>query len=226
MSEEVVSATAPQEQQKTNDKEYNFRALENKAREFERKAMEAERRALEAEKKAQEALQTRQQPRHDDEDDDDNEPYVDHKRLSKKLSSFERKMEEKIDKRAEEKAFMMVQKERQDSWLRSNSDFYDVMQHANKLAEQDPELAETILAMPEGFERQKLVYKNIKTLGLHKPKVAEPSIQQKIDANQKSPYYQPTGVGSAPYSQGGDFSPAGQKQAYSKLQELKSRLRI
>jgi len=90
----------------------------------------------------------------------------------------------------------------------------------------DPELAESILEMPEGFERQKLVYKNIKALGIHKPAMKEPSIQEKVDANRRSPYYQPSGVSTAPYSQVGDFSNTGQKQAYEKMQQLKSQLRI
>ena len=50
--------------------------------------------------------------------------------------------------------------------------------------------------------------------------------QEKIDANRKSPYYQPSGVGAAPYASAGDFSDSGQKSAYAKMQELKSRLRI
>jgi len=80
--------------------------------------------------------------------------------------------------------------------------------------------------MPEGFERQKLVYKNIKALGLNMPEVKQPTIQDKIDANKRSPYYQPSGVGTAPYASVGDFSSQGQKQAYAKMQELKNKLRI
>ena len=116
--------------------------------------------------------------------------------------------------------------ERKNQWLRQNGDFYDVMQHAQKLYDKDPELAETILEMPEGFERQKLVYKNIKALGLHEAPRPQPSIQETIDRNRRSPYYQPSGVSSAPYANAGDFSPSGQKNAYEKMQELKNRLRI
>src|SRR6185369_3211739 len=205
---------------KPNDKELNFRALEAKYQ----RQLDEERQLRElAEKKAQEAL-TVKQPSH--EEDDDSEPYVDHKKLNRTLSSFERRMEEKIDKKAEEKARVLLANEKKETWVRNNPDFYDVLQHAEKFAQHDPELAETILQMPEGFERQKLVYKNIKALGLHKPPVKEPSIQEKIDANRRSPYYQPSGVSNAPYSTSGDFSPAGQKNAYQKMQELKNRLRI
>jgi hypothetical protein len=80
--------------------------------------------------------------------------------------------------------------------------------------------------MPEGFERQRLVYENIKALGVDKPISKEPSVQEKIEANRKSPYYQPSGVGAAPYASQSDFSAGGQKQAYEKMQELKNRLRI
>jgi len=80
--------------------------------------------------------------------------------------------------------------------------------------------------MPDGFERQKLVYQSIKELGLNKPEQKQPSIQEKIDANRKSPFYQPTGMGTAPYSNSGDFSSSGKKNAYDKMKELQARLRI
>jgi hypothetical protein len=212
-------AQQPQEQQPSN-KELNFRALEAK---YQRQLEQVEMRAQEAERRAQEAV-SRSQEVNDDEHDD--QPYVDHKRLSKTLSSFEKKMEDKIDKRAEEKAGRMLADSRKGDWLRNNPDFYDVLQHADKFAERDPELAETILQMPEGFERQKLVYRSIKSMGIHKPEVKQPPIQDKVDANRKSPYYQPSGVGAAPYASQGDFSPVGQKNAYQKMQDLKNKLRI
>ena len=68
-------------------------------------------------------------------------------------------------------------------WLKNNPDFYEVMNHAQAFADKDPELAESILEMPEGFERQKLVYKNIKALGIHKPAEQKPNIQDKIDSS-------------------------------------------
>jgi hypothetical protein len=78
--------------------------------------------------------------------------------------------------------------------------------------------------MPEGFERQKLVYKNIKALGIHKKDEPKPSIQDKVDQNRRTPYYQPTGVGTAPYANAADFSQSGQSAAYKKMKELQKRL--
>jgi hypothetical protein len=207
----------PQET-KPNDKELNFRALEAKyQRELanERAAREQAERELAA--KSQAAL-------HEDEDDD--EPYVDKKKLEKKLARFGETTMKQTQSEIQSAVHAALREERKQNWIKSNPDFYEVLQHADKFAQKDPELAETILEMPEGFERQKLVYKNIKALGIHKPEVKTPSIQEKIDSNRKGPYYQPTGVGSAPYTSQGDFSNNGQKQAYEKMQELKNRLRI
>jgi hypothetical protein len=213
--------TQTQETQKSSDKELNFRKLEER---YERQLAQERSAREEAEKRAQELSRKNQSFQEDDDEDD--EPYIDKKKLAKKMSSFEQKMEEKIERKAEEKARMLMQQDKKEDWMRRNPDFYDVMMHAQKLANHDPELADTILAMPDGFERQKLVYKNIKSLGLHQDKPKEPSIQDKIDANKRSPYYQPSGIASAPYGGKGDFSQAGQKNAYDQMQALKAKLRL
>lgn len=206
---------------KPTDKELNFRALEQKYQ----RQLEQERAArLEAEKKAEEAVSKRSLPT--DDDDESSEPYVDHKKLNKKLNQFGQTTQSDIQKAMEMAKQSAKEELKQEMWLENNPDFYDVLQHAEKFAQRAPKLAETILRMPEGFERQKLVYQNIKELGVNKPDAKQPSIQDKIDANRKSPYYQPSGVGAAPYAQVGDFSDGGQKQAYQKMKELQKQLRI
>lgn len=223
VSQEQNQAQVQTQETKPSDKELNFRALEAK---FQRQ-LEQERNArLEAEKKAAELERARASARQDDDEDDDAEPYVDHKRLNKKLAKFGEQSKQQVQSEIQRAVQMAIQEERKNNWIKQNSDFHDVLQHANKLAEQDPELAESILEMPEGFERQKLVYKSIKSLGLHKPQPKEFSIQDKVNANKKAPYYQPSGVNGSPYSNQSDFSPAGQKQAYEKMQELKRNLRL
>lgn len=206
-----------------SDKELNFRALEAKYQ----RQLEQERAArLEAERIAQEAQAKKQQAHTNDDDDDDSEPYIDKKRLNKQLNKFGQNTQSEIQKAMEQAKIAAKEELKQEMWLENNPDFYDVLQHAEKFAQKAPELAKTILRMPEGFERQKLVYQNIKELGVHKPEPKAPSIQEKIDANRRSPYYQPSGVGSSPYQSQGDFSAGGQKQAYEKMQELKNKLRI
>lgn len=215
-------------QEKTeSDKEINFRKLEeNLKNKYEKELAAANARNEELHRLMQEQARARSAPPPEpEEEDDDDEPYVDRKKFKKGLESFERKLMEKFDKRVETKAAEMLQRERQQTWMKQNPDYHQVMQHAQDLADKYPDLAESILEMPEGFERQKLVYKNIKSFGLHKPE-EKTNINDKIEANRRSPYYQPTNIGSAPYGQGGDFSKSGQKNAYEKMLELKSKLRL
>ena len=205
---------APESAQR-NDKELNSRALEAR---YERKLAEERQARLELEQRLKSVPQ--------DDDDSSDEPYVDHKKLEKKLAKFGEKTKQETQSEIKQAVNSALYEERKNSWLQNNADFYDVMEKAELFAQQDPQLANTILEMPEGFERQKLVYYNIKSRGLDKPQQKAPSIQEKIDANRKSPYYQPSGQASAPYAAQGDYSPTGQKQAYEKLQELKRNLRI
>lgn len=212
-----MTAPQTQSQPQDNNKELNFRQLEAK---YDRQLQQERSARMEAER----MLQERSRPPEIEEDN--SEPYVDHKNLDKKLAKFGQQSKQETQSEINRAVAIAIQEERKQGWLNSNKDFYDVLQHAEKFAQAEPELAETILSMPEGFERQKLVYKNIKALGFHKEAPKQPSIQEKVDANRKSPYYQPSGVGSAPYSSQSDFSTNGQKQAYDKMQELKSRLRL
>lgn len=209
------------QEQKPSDKELNFRALEAKYQ----RQLEQERHArLEAEKKAQEAIDKRTNS--NDDTEDDSEPYVDHRKLNKRLNQFDQSTKSEIQKAMEQAKYAAKEELKQEMWLEQNPDFYEVLQHAEKFCQKAPKLAETILRMPEGFERQKLVYQNIKELGIDKPEQKQSSVQEKIDANRRSPYYQPSGMGTAPYAQVGDYSQQGQKQAYEKMQALKQKLKL
>lgn len=216
-----VQSNTPVEQ-KQSDKELNFRALEAK---YQREIDIERREKLEAQRIAQEAIAKSQKHRDDDEDDS-SEPYVDNKRLDKKLARFGEQNQKQTHSEIQKAVQQALGEERRQNWIKQNPDFYATLQNnAEKLFQKDPELAETILEMPDTFERQKLVYKNIKAFGLDRPEAKQPTIQEKIDSNKRSPYYQPSGVGSAPYASAGDFSPTGQKQAYEKMKELQNRLR-
>ncbi len=206
-----------QEVQQQNNKELNFRALEQKyQRELAQERAERERLSQELEK-AHNIRSNR------DDDEDENEPYVDHKKFKREQAKFGQQIKQETQSEIQKAVSHALKEERKQSWLKNNSDFYEVMQHAEKFAQSDPELAETILEMPDTFERQKLVYKNIKALGIHKPAVAQPSIQEKIDSNRKGAFYQPSGVSSSPYTQSSDFSPKGQSEAYQKIKQLRSK---
>lgn len=215
------------EQQKKQDAEINFAQLRRKLESEQQARMQAEQRAMQLEKLVE---QKKAQSTPFDDDDDDDEPYVDKKKLNRKMNSFEQRVDEKIDRKAEEKATQLFRRMEEQRWLDDNPDYYDVMQHAQKIQERSPNLAKTILAMPEGLERNRLVYENIKFLGLHKKEDPKPSIQETIDRNRRNPYYQPSGQSAPPYgaySAGGkEVSEADGKNAYKKMQELKRNLRI
>jgi len=218
-----MSAPTEQNQAQTqntaSDKELNFRRLEQS---YQQK-LEQERAArMDLERQLQERSRSHAQ----EDDDNDDEPYVDKKKLNKTLARFGEQAMKQTQGEIQNAVATALKEERKNNWLKQNPDFYDVLKHADQFAERDPELAETILDMPEGFDRQKLVYKNIKALGLHKPQVAAPSIQETIEKNKRSPYYQPSGVGTSPYQTTGDFSQQGQEQAYKKMQELKKMMRL
>lgn len=212
---------APVEEKKTTPAE-SFQQM--------RKMLEQER--SEKEKLRQEKIalekevsRSKSVPQGDDEDGD--EPYVDPRTLKRKLAKLEESIDQKIEKKAEEKARVLMEEEKRQGYLKQNDDFQKIMapELIQKFAEKHPRVAEAILQMPDSFERQKLVYENIKALGIHKPE-EDKSVQKKIDENRRGPFYQPSGTATAPYNGMGDFSASGQKSAYAKMQELKSRLRI
>ena len=202
---------------KPSDKELNFRALEQK---YQKKFDDQEKR--------HEAIEQRfnDQQKVIDDDDDDDEPYVDKKKLTKTLAKFGEYTQKQTKTEIQSAVNAAMQEDKQQRWLAKNADFYDVMKHADKLALKDDDLAEDILSMPDSFARQKIVYKHIKALGLDRPETSEPTVQEKIDANRRSPFYQPSNVGTAPHSTAGDFSQSGQKNAYDKMKELQKNLRL
>lgn len=213
-------------EQPQNDKAMNFELIRKQLDQERVARQQAEARIAEVERIAKERMQP---PAPAMEDDEGDEPYVDHKRLNKKMVNFKKTIDEDIDKRVEQKARQMMAEERRVNYIRENPDFQNVMasdETLQRFADNHKALADKILKMPEGFERNQLVYENIKALGIDKPAKKDPSIQDKIDANRRSPYYQPSGQGSAPYQSVGDFSDQGKKAAHDKMQELKKRLRI
>jgi hypothetical protein len=213
------TATQPQEN-KQDAKEYNFRLLERRLQ------METQAR-MEAERKAQE-LEKRNAAKHEEEEEDDPEPYVDKKKLNKQLNKFGQNTQQDIQKAMEQAKYAAKEELKQEMWLEKNDDFEQVMSEKNteKFFHEHKELANTILRMPDNFERQKLVYQTMKRLGIDKPPQKQSDVQQKIDANRTKGAYQPSGVGAAPYVSGGDFSESGQKAAYDKVQALKKNLRL
>lgn len=216
----------PQVENKVSDKELNFRKVEAKQKETEQQLYQERQARMELERRLQE-LQSKP-PTLDDDEDNDNEPYVDKKKLNRKFSSFEKKLEEKFDRKVEEKARTLIKEKEDEDWLNRHSDFSEVMTENNltKLVNRSPAFADSIKRIPDGPEKQKLVYNAIKAMELDKSEQKQSSIQDKIDANRRSPYYIPGGPANPPYNMTGDFSPTGQKNAYEKMKQMQKNVRM
>lgn len=216
-----MAENAPQ-----NSKEINFRQQEAALKAHYERQLEQERRArLEAERAAEEAR--KKQLSVDDDEDSDPEPYVDHKKLKKVQQKYKQEIKQETQSEIQKAIQQAKAEAAREAWLETNHDFDDVLSHADKLAAKSPTLANTILKMPDNFERQKLVYQTIKEMGLHKPEEKKPSIQQTIDNNKRGQYYQPSGISTAPYQgQTSDFSKTGQAEAYKKMKSLIENVRL
>lgn len=215
-------------QTKENDAAHNFEQLRKKLEASERAKQAAEAKATAYEKEIAEANKKKFRDPEPVEDDHYDEPYIDEKRLNKKLSRLKEDFSKEVDEKAEQKARSMIEQERNSNFLKQNPDFSQILspEIIEKFAMKHPEMAEPMLEMPEGFARQKLLYQAIKVSGVHKAAAPSPSIQETIDKNRRGAFYQPTGTGTPPYGGAPDCSPTGQKTAYDKVQELKARLRL
>lgn len=208
---------------KPNDKEYNFSQIRQQLEREKQEKLQMKEEIEKLKKLTQEKISSR------DADDDDDEPYIDKKKLKRELSKVVEQTNTETDSKIQSIVNKALAEERQKHWLQGNPDFQEVMQHAQKLQDSDPELADIILNMPETFERHKLVYKHIKATGLHKPAEPKSNIQDKIDANRRSPYYQPSGISSPGYgivNGGKDYNETEMKSAYDMMQQSKKRMRI
>lgn len=202
-----------------NSTEFNFRKLEAY---YEQKLAQERAEKEEALRLAREAAQ----PPQEEDDEDDSNNYVKRNKLEKKFQKFGQSTQSEIQKAMEHTKMKAKEELKQELWLENNPDFYETLQLADKLAESDAHLANSILKMPDGFERQKLVYHNIKALGLHKPKENKESASNLLEKNKNYGGYQPHGFAGPAYATNGDFSDGGKKHAYEKMQQLKKSMRI
>ena len=221
-----------QEQEQIQAKENSVESnLAKQRKMYERKLQEEAEARQQAEERIRQLemmTQKRQQSEEDEEDEEDEfEPYVDKKKLKKTLNKFEEITQKKAREIAKETINEVLETERKQNFLKQNSDFNQVMTEEiiEKFATEHPDMADAISTIPNQFERQKLVYQNIKALKLDKPKQT-PSVQDKINQNKQHPGYQPSGFAGSAYSNQGDFSPSGQKMAYDKMKDLQRRMRI
>lgn len=167
-------------------------------------------------------------------DEDDGEPYVDKKRLSREMSKLKESMGAEIDRKAEEKARSLMAEEKKKDFFKNNKDFNEIMQQdeIQRFIAEQPGLAEDLETMPDNFERQKVVYRMIKTLKEAKPVqgTAPPAprsaLAQAFDARKSQMAYQPGGSSGGPFQSLGDYSQGGMKNAYDKYKALQKTVHL
>lgn len=218
----VSTQSTPEAQNTPSNKEINFRQQELAMKQHYERQLQQER--AERERIQRELEEAR---RRDEDEEESPDPYVDHKKLDKKLNKFAQQNQQQTQSEIQ-KAIQQAQAEaKREAWLENNSDFDEILGHAEKFAAKCPHLANTILKMPDNFERQKLVYQTIKEMGIHKPEEKKSTVQDKIDANKRGQFYQPSTVGTAPYQgETPNFSKTGQEEAYKKMKSLIANVRL
>ena len=217
--------TAPTDAQpKTNTEEINAGKLRRQLAAEREKNQKNEERIAALEKIAMAA--SKSTVYQEDDADDSDEPYIDQKTFKKKISREKESIKKEIREEVRAEMRQTLEEEKAREYIKQNKDFESMMSQEvlQKFVDTHPKIAEAILKMPDGFDRQRLVYENIKALKVTE-KPPESSVQKKIDDNRRSVFYTPPSGATPPYAPTGDYSPAGQKAAFAKLQEMKSRLR-
>lgn len=230
-AESVKTEVAPVEQveQKESNAERNFAKLRQKAEKAEQ-LVEHER--LERLKLQEEVERLRNQRApevpDDEEDDTSGDPYVDKRKLKKLFTKWEQKNDEKIVKTAREIAKEILSEERQRDYMfrlkSEHRDFEDVVndESIERLKSASPKMAAMLANVPGEYEKHLFAYEAIKMANLHRK--PEENVKQKVEQNLRNPYYHPATTGSGSTSMG-DFSQAGKKAAYEKIQQLKAQRR-
>lgn len=210
----------------SSDKELNFRKLEEaRLREREEKMrLEMQNETLQNElKEIKEYLKPKERDPFED-IDDYIEPEV-KKALVDKFnrfgSSFERKAEEIAEKKYQEIQRQKEEAEKKNFLPKLQNEFNDfdqVMTEQNimEIGEKDPTFLQTVLMVPDEYEKRKFLYQRIKANKSN----AEPekTVQDRVRQNQKNPYHVPSSA--SPTSDAIDFdldSPGARESAYQKL---------
>lgn len=220
----AVPAEVKSTQQVLSDKELNFRRLEQE-REREREArIRAE---MQAQMMQQEIENIKQllKPKEKDPLDDigemDDTSQIKakfQKKLDLERATFERKAEEIARKTYEEQKKQDEQKNYLQRLKSEFRDYDDVMTENNiaSLEQQNPVFLKAILQIGDEYERRKLAYEYLRA-GTKKPD--ESSIKNKVEENQKNPYFIPASTGTPTAVEFDIRSKSARDQAYQKLKQ-------
>jgi hypothetical protein len=212
--------------QHLNDKDNNFRRLEQ-AREADRE------RAIKAETelafyKQQSEMQNQRNRPQEVDPLDSMEDYVDPKVLKTALEQrerrFKREAEEITDKKLREWKQQELQENHMDRLKSQYNDYDQVMNEKNivDLEQANPEFVQSLLSVKDDYERKKLAYNFLKRNTRPKESLTA-SIKEKVEANAKNPYYIAAGSGTPSAMDYDIKSPQARAAAYQKLKDAQRR---
>lgn len=104
------------------------------------------------------------------------------------------------------------------------SDYDQVMNEKNlaQLEEKSPAFLASVLKIQDDYERRLLTYEYLKAQKSNAPEEKQ-SIKERVEENQKNPYYIPSGTGTPTALEFDIKSKAARDQAYQKLKEAQRR---
>lgn len=208
-------------------KEFNFRKLEA-AREEERERrirLEMENANL---KQRLDGIELRLQPKEVDPlDEVEDFADLDKTRLKAALNQRDQRLMKEAEAIAERRVREIRKEEEQQNHMHKLkgefSDFHEVVNENSVLAleKTDPDLVEALLDVKDDYKRKKLVYQYLKKNAVKaEPK---PSIKQKVEENQRNPFYIPTSAGTPGAVDYDIKSPQARQAAYDKLKAAQRR---
>ncbi|MDE1970969.1 MAG: hypothetical protein KGI50_05335 [Patescibacteria group bacterium] len=198
----------------------NFAAIRRKMEETDRRYSEEKQKRMELEKQMEDIRK-----RFYGNDDDDSDEFVEKKYIRNEFSRVEKDINniKQETKRLEEERM----KREQDLWMHSHPDFEEVLKSANDFEKDNQEVANSLLNIPEGFERYKSAYNMIKLYKEAKNKPAAPTMQDHINNNRRPMYYAPSGMATPPSQQfKGSYTKEEMKSAHEAMLALKNEMRL
>lgn len=218
----------PEPEAKVDNKEFNFRRLEQSRDDEMRKRIEAEK-EREYLKRELEQIKTMLQPKEVDplESIDPYDPKSVQAGISKTLEIERKKILKEAEEVVKQNLERKYKEDRVNSLRYEHGDYDSVMNEENiaRLGDLQPELVESLLEVQDEYKRRKLAYQAIKKHVVAKKEEPRQSIKDKVEENKANPYYLPASHGIPP-TKAIDFdiqSKEARKEAYEKLKAAQRR---
>ena len=228
---EIVTPAQEQPASGLSDKaRENFARLEKAKEEAAERAHKAEMEAALLKQRLDD-MEARLKPKEQEIDPLDTiEDFIDPKSLRATLDHREKRLKREAEEIAERKLQEWKAKEHQQNHINrlksEYPDFSEVMTEKNVMAveQSNPEFVQSLLHIKDDYERKKLAYNFFKrVLPKEAPQEQKASIKERVEENQRNPYFIPAGSGTPSAVDFDLKSPQARQAAYAKLKAAQRR---